>query len=99
MKQYSECCEFRWAAKLPEDGSQCFSIDRVECFGKFDKDRVETHILLSAFLLDLSDCEDHVSCTAVKAKSTLGLEEILLSNSWNQSVQHNASKAFPGYGE
>ena len=91
MKQSNECGEFRWAAKRPENGPQCFSIDRVECFGQVDKDRVETHILLSAFLSDLSDCEDHVSCAAVTAKSTLGLGEILLSNRWNQSVQHNES--------
>ena len=91
MKQSNECGEFHWAAKLPEDGPQCFSIDHVECFGLVDKDRVETHILLSAILLDLSDCEDHVNCTAVTAKSSLGLGEILLSNRWNQSVQQNAS--------
>ena len=32
----------------------------------------------NAFLLNLSDCKDHVDCAAATAKSTLGLGEIRL---------------------
>ena len=47
-----------------------FLVDSVKCLGQVYEDSVQIHVLLSAFLLDLSDSEDHVNCAATRTKST-----------------------------
>ena len=48
------------AAKLEKDFPYELSLDSVESFGEIDKGHKQVLMLFSAFLLQLSSCENHV---------------------------------------
>ena len=71
MKQPDGVDEFVRAAVLPKNLPQSFTRDIIEGLTKIYEANVQRYILLSALLLNLAECEDHVRCTTTWPESIL----------------------------
>jgi len=59
------------ASKLLKNQPQSRSVNRVKCFGQVNETCIQVFIFLSAFLLDLTCCKDHIHCSSLWAKATV----------------------------
>ena len=71
MKQLDDVEEFVWTAVFSKDLPQSFTRDTIEGLSKIYEADLQWNILLSALLLNLAECEDHVHCTTTWPESTL----------------------------
>ena len=72
---------------------------RIKCLGQVDEGNKETHVLLSAFLLDLSEYKDHVGGCSVRSETALAFRGEVLNDGGYESVQEDAGKHFACYGQ
>ena len=78
--------ELRRTPELAENPPQTLSADSIERLRQVHEGCVQSHILFSALLLDLTKVEDHVCSSAVGTKSALAFWEDLFCDGWYQSV-------------
>lgn len=71
MELFHDCQEHRGATNSFKNLPEPMSTDGIEDFCQIYKDCIEVHILLSAFLLNLSQDDDHVRCFSVCSKARL----------------------------
>ena len=80
MKLAEDVNKLAGAAKVENDFPQEFSLDSVESFGEIDKGYEQVLMLFSAFLLQLSSCENHVHRAPALPETALRAEQQAESN-------------------
>ena len=95
MKKANVIGEFSRIAKLSEYVPECIPVDNVEGFRQVSDDCVEIHMLLGAFLLDLSDRKYHIDGAAAWSESTLGFWKGLLRHRADYATEDDSCKNRP----
>ena len=49
--------------------------------------KLQTHVLLTALLLQLTEDKHHVRCAFVSSEATLTFWEVFFGNRWNKPVE------------
>ena len=72
MEKPDDLDELLWATIPCQFRPEGLSVNCIKGLGQVDKYGIQIQVLLYAFLLDLSQCENHVDHAMPWVKSTLG---------------------------
>lgn len=89
MEKAGEMGEFSRTTELGKHGPRRLAIARVKGLRQVDEDRVEVHLSLDVFLLDLSYREDHVDSAASRSEAKLCLWQAFYSDTADHTLPRN----------
>ena len=91
--------EIGGTAKARQDCPQSITADSIKGLGLVYESCIQMHALLSAFLLNPPQHEDHVCRPSVGSEPTLAFWRFFLCNRRNEPVQQHTSQDFACNGE
>ena len=75
MQRLDKPCELFQTSELDKDTPKCWPMHSVKGLSVINETLVEFKLLLSALLLNLLSCKDHIACTTVRSEATLRLRQ------------------------
>ena len=90
MQRLDKPCELFRTSELEKDTPKCWPMHSVKGLSEINETLVEVKLLLSALLLNLSSCKDHIGRTTVRPEAALRLRQNVWCNMVQQAVKKNS---------